>query len=45
VIKVMNGGLPGLTKFVVIFAIEMIRMFFNFQSFMNEARGVMRGKG
>jgi hypothetical protein len=31
--KVMNGGLPGLAKFVAIFTIKIIRMFFNFKSF------------
>jgi hypothetical protein len=41
----MNGGLPGLAKLVVILAIEIIRMFFNFDSFPNEARGVIRGRG
>jgi hypothetical protein len=44
-IKVTNGGLPGLAKFVAIFAIEIIRMFFNFESLSNEMRGVMRGRG
>jgi hypothetical protein len=42
-IKVMNGGILKLAKFVVIFAIKIIRMFFNFKRFLNEARGVMRG--
>jgi hypothetical protein len=42
-VKVMNGGLPRLAKFVAIFAIEVIRMFFNFKGFTNEMRGVMRG--
>jgi hypothetical protein len=42
-IKVMNGGLPRLAKFVAIFVIKIIRMFFNFKSFTNEARRVIRG--
>jgi hypothetical protein len=42
-IKVMNGRLPRLAKFVAIFTIKIIRMFFNFKSFLNEARGVVRG--
>jgi hypothetical protein len=42
-IQVVNGGLPRLAKFVAMFAIEVIRMFFNFESFLNEVRGVMRG--
>jgi hypothetical protein len=44
-IQMMNGGLARLAKFVSIFAIEIITMFFNFQSFSNETRGVMRGGG
>jgi hypothetical protein len=42
-IKVMNGGFPGLAQFVAIFVIKVIRVFFNFKSFPNKARGVMRG--
>jgi hypothetical protein len=42
-VKVMNGGLPGLAKFVDIFAIKVIRMFFDFKGFLNEMGGVMRG--
>jgi hypothetical protein len=42
-IKVMNGGLPRLAMFVAIFAIKIIGMFLIFESFPNEARGVMRG--
>jgi len=42
-IKQVNGGFPRLAKFVAIFAIEIIRMFFYFESFSNETRGVMQG--
>jgi hypothetical protein len=41
-IQVVNGYLSRLAKFVAMFAIEVIRMFFNFESFPNEMRGVMR---
>jgi hypothetical protein len=41
----MNGGLPGLAKFVAIFAVKVVRMFFDFEGFSNETRGVMRGWG
>jgi hypothetical protein len=42
VIQVVDGGFPRLAQFVVIFPVEIIRMFFYFQSFLNEARGVVR---
>jgi hypothetical protein len=42
-IKVVNGGVPRLAKFVVIFAIKIIRMFFYFKSFPNESSGVVWG--
>jgi hypothetical protein len=40
---VVNGGFPRLAKFVAIFAIKIIRMFFYFKSFSNEPSGVVRG--
>jgi hypothetical protein len=43
-IKVVNGGFPRLAKFVAIFAIKIIRMFFYFKSFPNESSGVVRGE-
>jgi hypothetical protein len=44
-VKMMNGGLPGLAQFVAIFVIKVIMMFFNFKGFLNDMGGVMRGKG
>jgi hypothetical protein len=32
-VKVMNGGFPGLAKLVAIFTVEVIRMFFYFKGF------------
>ena len=43
--KVMNGGIPRLAKFVSIFMIKIILMFFNFKRFSNDARCVIRGRG
>jgi hypothetical protein len=40
-IKVVNGGFSILAKFVVIFVIKIIRMFFYFKCFSNELRRVM----
>jgi hypothetical protein len=45
IIEVTNGRLPRLPKFVAIFSVKIIRMFFNFKSFPNKARGVVRGRG
>jgi hypothetical protein len=41
--ELVNGGFPRLAKFVAIFAIKIIRMFFYFKSFPNELSGVIRG--
>jgi hypothetical protein len=41
--KGINGGLPRLTKFLAIFTIKIIMMFFIFQHFSNDARGVIWG--
>ena len=35
----MNGGLPGLAKFVVIFTIKIIWVFLDFQRFLNDTEG------
>jgi hypothetical protein len=43
IIKMMNGRFPRLAKLVLVFAIKIIRMFFNYKSFPNEARGVVWG--
>jgi hypothetical protein len=45
IVEVMNGGFPRLTKFVAIFAIKMIRMFFYFKSLSNEPIDVVREGG
>jgi len=42
-VKVMDGELPRLANFVVVFANKVIRMFFDFKGFLNETWGVMRG--
>jgi hypothetical protein len=36
-VKVMNGGFLRMIKFVTIFMIKVIRMFFNFKRSSNEA--------
>jgi hypothetical protein len=42
-VKVLNGGLPIMVKFVVIFTVKVIGMFFNFDGFPNETGGIMMG--
>jgi hypothetical protein len=32
-VKVMDGGFPRMAKFVSIFAVKVIRMFFDFEGF------------
>jgi hypothetical protein len=44
-VKVMNGGFPGLAQLIAIFTVEVVRVFFDFQGFVNESGGVMRGRG
>jgi hypothetical protein len=31
-VKMMNGGFPRVAKFVAIFAVKVVRMFFNFRA-------------
>jgi hypothetical protein len=44
-VEVMYGGLPGLAQLVVVFPIEVVRMFFYFKGFTNETRRVKGGRG
>jgi hypothetical protein len=39
----MNDEFPRLAKFVAVFMVEVIRMFFDFKGFSNEVRRIMRG--
>jgi hypothetical protein len=40
----MNGGFPGLAKLVAIFVVEVVKVFFDFQGFVNESGGVIWGR-
>jgi hypothetical protein len=44
-VKVVNGGFPGLAQLVAIFTIQFIRMFFDFKDFTNEMGAVMWSGG
>jgi hypothetical protein len=44
-VKVMDGRFPRMAKFVAIFSVKVIRMFFDFKGFSNETKEVMRGCG
>jgi hypothetical protein len=41
----MYGGIPRLAQLVTVFAVKVIRIFFDCKGFTNETRGVMRGIG
>jgi len=41
-INTMNSGFPRLSKFVAIFVIKIVSMFFNFQCLSNDMSGVIR---
>ena len=43
-VKEINGGLPGLAKFVAIFTIKFIRIFFQFQGLPESDRRSDEGK-
>jgi hypothetical protein len=41
----MDSGIPRLAKLKAIFRIEIIRVFFNFEHFTNDTRGVIGNRG